>query len=201
MITRKFNGVKVTYPGSWDEINYFQFLQLKNGVESDAEIISILTGLPIETILNSKDVVAYEQIKADFAFYVNVPEVFRPYSIHIKGQTKLLPDDIGKHSVAQFEDLKAIIANLYKDGEPHENEVLNAFPMMCAIYVQPLLDGEYSYKAAKELSKEIYMCKGLDIAGLGTFFFKKLIGLFLGIEKAQRSRSPIQKLKRLVFLK
>lgn len=204
MITRSFNGSTVSYPGSWDEINFFQYQQLALGCESDAEVVSIITGMPLEAVRDSKDVKAFQEIVSDFSFYATPPKDFKiPESVVINGTEVAIPKDIGTHSVAQFEDLKAIIAELYPtpESEPTHNEVIEKYPLICAIYLQPLLDGEYGYSKANGLVKTIYMLPAVHVMGLGTFFFKKLIALLSGMGNASQMRPPIRRRKLLGFLK
>lgn len=200
MISRKFNGEVVNYPGSWDELNFFQYLQLSLGVSSDAEFVAIMTGLPIEKVEYSTDVVAFNDIVNSFGWYASPPEFNKPESLTIDGKKINLPKDIGNHSVRQFEQLKAIIAELYVDGEPNHNQVIQKYPMMCAIYLQPLLDGRYSYSDVKELSDKLYMLPAKDIVGLGTFFFKMLIDLLVGMTKEQQKPKKTKIQRMLAFL-
>lgn len=200
MISRKFNGEVVSYPGSWDEINFFQYLQLSLGVSSDAELVAIMTGMPIEQVEYSTDIVAYGDILNSFMWYADVPEFKKPGSLVIEGKTIELPKDIGNHSVRQFEQLKAIIAELYVDSEPNYNQVIQKYPMMCAIYIQPLLDGKYDYSKVKELSDKLYMLPAKDIVGLGTFFFKRLIDLLVGMTNEQQKQKKTRSRRMLEFL-
>lgn len=201
MITHKFNGQVVSYPGSWDELNFFQYLQLSLGFTSDAEVVAILTGMPIEQVEYSTDIKGFNNIINSFSWYSTAPEFNKPDTLTVDSRKLELPKDIGTHQVRQFEQLKAIIAELYADGEPNHNAVIQKYPLMCAIYLQPLLDGKYDYSKVKELSDKLYMLPAIDIMGLGTFFFKRLIGSLSGMTNAQQKQKKTKKQKMLAFLR
>lgn len=201
MISRKFNGEVVSYPGSWDELNFFQYLRLSLGVDSNPEFVSIVTGMPLEKVEYSTDIEGYNAILNDFSWYAFAPDEFKkPENLIIEGRSIELPKDIGTHSTRQFEQLKAIIAELYVDGEPNHNAVIQKYPLMCAIYVQPLLDGKYDYSKVKELSDKLYMLPVKDIIGLGDFFFKRLIVLFSGMTNEQQKPKKTKSRRMLEFL-
>ena len=77
-----------------------------------------------------------------------------------------------------------------------ETEDLNVLtPYACAVYLQPLLDGEYKEDRVEEVEELVLKAPAIDMFPLASFFFSKLIGLRIyGPEDSMLFLNPLSNL-------
>lgn len=183
------NGKQYSFPESWEEATLDQLLKINAGPSTVLEIISIFTGEPQEELSKSKDFKAFEEIEQVLS-YLSTPIQFKfsekPSKFVFKGEEVTLPSDIGELSIAQYQDLKFVCFEFYKE-EGEEIDVIRRLQMYVkavAVYLQPIADkADYDFKRADEIEKEIYNCSAVEVADWGNFFIRKFIELRDGILK------------------
>jgi hypothetical protein len=106
--------------------------------------------------------------------------------------------DLGQASVIQVEHMQSELGKIKLDDNI---QVMQLFPVVCAIYLQPIITGEaYNYNKAVKLVPELE--KHLDyktIMNMGSFFLTRLAALLDGLKV--RSLSPYSRRRKakLVF--
>lgn len=196
MITFKLNGKKVNISSSWDELSlnqYIRVLLMKDGL---FEAISICSGVPVET-LQSAVIIGLEDILIAISFLNKVPQVpgytskVGKYDIPGTRDGKF---DIQFESLAQFEDMRAVINRIpVKDGKYDIVALTKSYAHMVAIYLQKLRDGKYNPVAAGEMIEEVQEMPALQVISAGSFFFLKLISLSNGTKASSHPTNQTPK--------
>lgn len=174
MITFNLNGKKINCPSTWDDLTFDQYERLTTVGDDNIELLSILTGIPRETLAKAT-IKGADQVIASLEFISSPPDWNQP--VKQVGQYKLPVNkkgifDIQFESLAQFEDMRKMFQKV-KDWK----ELTKIYPEMVAIYLQKIRDKEYSYDAAIEMATEIRQYKAREVVGCGSFFTLKLLNL------------------------
>ena len=186
-------------PQSWNEVSFNQLLLLMKA-SNDAEVFSALTGL-------SKELLQINEL-VDFYIWLDHNTTFRhkPFPANdtnpnltwiYKDKVYTIPKDINYASIGQYEDMKHVVKDLIEGKDPIK--LAEQYPMVVAIYLQKLIDGDYDYNKAVELSKELleYPCE--EISNTANFFLSKFLRLRGITPKCFQQGLTLQKLKRLVL--
>lgn len=183
MIDFKVNGKKAYMSSSWDELTLNQYCRILNNKGDIFETVSILSGLNYE-IVKDAIIVGIDDVLYALPFLNKVPEVpgytskVGKYDIPGTRDGKF---DIQFESLAQFEDMRAVINRIpVKDGKYDIVALTKSYAHMVAIYLQKLRDGKYNPVAAGEMIEEVLEMPALQVISAGSFFFLKLISLSNG---------------------
>jgi len=200
-------------PESYEEVTFEQFMKLADCDSVNLKAVSILTGVSEDKWAESNNIPMYYFCFNAISNWMgkglaelNDREVNRLsyLSKHIEFA------DIGEQSVAQYEDLKILLAKYQTEYEKDPIAAMKVYyPLFVAIYLQPKTSGEkYDYSKAKEMVGQINQLPAPTIIGIVNFFLTKLAVSSLGIgTSAQNSSSWLKKLmlelnsftKRLAF--
>lgn len=194
MIAFKLNDKPLQIPSAWHETNFFQYVSVMEGVSDTGKVISLFTGIDHETIKKA-NFTGLELVITALSFLRTVPEI--PATVSQVGKYKLPLDSNGEfniqmESLAQFEDLRAIIKKL------PNNDVIaltKSYSYIVAIYLQKIRDGEYDPDKAKSMVAEVEQMPALEVVSAGSFFLIKLLNLLNGTVKTSHniSQSPRKK--------
>lgn len=182
----------VNVASTWDDLTFRQFLKvfsLKNGDILDA--ISLCSGIEYEVFKKAGVIVGLESLITAVQF-LNTPAKYPDTTDRI-GKYKLPLDSNGEFNpqfkrLDQFEDMrKAMVLS-----DKGIIAVTEAYATYCAIYLQELRDGEYSYDKAKGMIEKVKNMPAKEVIPAGSFFLIKLMNLLGGIKKTSQniSQSP-----------
>lgn len=196
MIDFKLNGKKVSIATSWDELTWNQFNEVHTSGNDILKRLSIASGLDYEslkkaTIIGLEDVIKAMQFMTKPPMWDTPVLQCGPYKLptNHKGQY-----NIQFESLAQFEDLRALIAKL---PERTSSKDLNEqYPEMVAIYLQKVRDKEYDHNKALEMIAEVKEMPAREVVTLGSFFLIKLLSLLTGTQNNSPSTVQSQKKKK-----
>lgn len=188
-------------PGGWHEVPFIKAFEIITQELSELEIMSLLTGHSVETLKQSTDLETIHYLKGSLLFLNKSPVQKNPeFPISVMG--KALPYvnysdkfDLGKVTVGQVEDMQA---EIQKVDQEDEQQILQVFPVLVAIYMQPIIDnGFYDYdKAIKIVSVVEEQVDYKTCINMGSFFLRKLAGLSNGRKNSlPKILSPLLKLK------
>lgn len=182
----KLNGQTVNIPEKWSECTFIQLVRMNLLPENEAQVVSIFTGMSEDFLLLCKEVDIFEKILVDISFMsTDIPNIPIIDFITIDEKKYKVPKDLMFESVAQYEDMKVVIKQLQNEGDKLTDlEVMELYPSMIAIYIQPQIDGEYDYFKAQELANKIYLLPCMEVIGIGSFFLMKYNVLKLGTMNA-----------------
>ena len=200
-------------PESYDEVTFEQFMKLADCDSVNLKAVAILTNVSEDKWAESNNIPMYYYCFNAISTWMgkglaelNDREVNRLsyLSKHIEFA------DIGEQSVAQYEDLKILLAKYQSEYEKDPIAAMKAYyPLFVAIYLQPKTSGEkYDYSKAKEMVTQINQLPAPTIIGIVNFFLTKLAVSSLGIKtSAPNLNSWLKRLmqglsnytKRLVF--
>lgn len=185
-ITIELNGVKVEkdIPTMWKEVTFGQFLKLSECEDDISKILSLLTGIEVET-LNKAKIQNLEKIITLLSFLktemtLEVPKTCMGYEI---------PKNLEFETIGQFEDLK-LEALQMKDIKSFEK-----YALFCAIYAVK----EYDYKKAEELAPVFLNAPCEEVMAIGNFTLLKLTELTSGIEVNWPPRNTLTRKLWLAF--
>lgn len=194
MIAFKLNNKPLQIPSAWHETNFYQYVSVMDGVNDTAKRISLFTGVDYETVKKA-NFTGLELVITALSFLRTVPEI--PATVSQVGKYKLPLDSKGEfnvqmESLAQFEDLRAIIKKL-----PNNDVVAltKSYSSIVAIYLQKIRDGEYDPDKAKSMVAEVEQMPALEVVSAGSFFLIKLLNLLNGTAATSPNISQIQKRK------
>lgn len=193
----KLQGKEIKVPTSWSEATYDMFVKVQtNDYKSDAEIISVFTGIDVEDLRGKHIGGTYHDLIKDLSFIQNTIDLdyIPPRKITFKGKEVLIPSDIGKEMVGQFSDLREICEKEMKESEG--NIGFEALALACSIYIQPIIDGSYSISRAKELVQDIGELPADFVFCMGGFFFMSAHDLPNGFMRTYRKAvTPMMRFK------
>jgi hypothetical protein len=214
----KIKGKTVQMPTGWHDIIYQKGIEIYEKNLTGIDLFCHLTSLDKKFVRSLKDPKTIERFMYGFPFLSREdfkPEM--PQSVYIKKQLVPLPFvmtgdpfDMGEMAVGQIEDMKAYISKEFsedklKDLSDREKSLasIKAMPMLCAIYLQPLLEPKdvkeedrYDYKKALSLVHSVKKDMSYkEVSCMGSFFFKKLHDSVTG------SKDSSQKFKRMTYVK
>lgn len=185
MIDFKLNDKKVRIPSSWDDVSMKQYLSILNGeIKDTSDTIALFTGIDPATIKKAT-IIGLDKVIGALSFLNTVPD-FSKRVDKIGGYN--LPKDIQFESLAQFEDMRAIIKTC-----ADIKSITNAYPKMVAIYLQKIRDGEYDYSKAMTMAEEVLTYPAKEVITVGAFFYVKLTSLSLGTPATSPPTTQSQK--------
>lgn len=204
MIKFKINGSDIQVASMWEDLTFGQYLQVLNPTNDHTDYISIITGIPRETLLNAK-IIGLEAL-IESASFLQKPWVHEmyypqvgPYKLEGKGKDKQF--DIRYESLAQFEDARATMAKI---DNKDVVQFTKAYGKYVAIYLQKIRDGEYKNSKVEEMEAEVQNFRACEVIAVGQFFFLKLLRLLNGTpptsphmnRKLKKSKSVLTSSKR-----
>lgn len=163
-------------PTSWEQVTFKQFLDLSEVGEDYSKVLSIFTGIDVETIKQAKilhvdhviDILGFLRTPPDLT---NVPQKILGYKI---------PKDLGFEYVAQYEDLKNYVSQAKQLTGRAE---LERYTLFCAVYACPYEFGDYHFSKAESIAHYFLQAPAVEVLAVGNFTYQKLIALSLGIRK------------------
>lgn len=173
MLKFTLNKKSIQVKSSWEDLTYGDYLRTLHVKQGDtAEILSIITGLPVDqlrkaTISGLEQLIVAAQFMHTIPNFSGAPSKVGPYQ---------LPKDITLESLAQFEDMRSI---MLKTGN-NPTELLKSYGQYVGIYVQKLRDGEYDSEKAEAMLPEISEYKARQVVEAGSFFLIRLLSLING---------------------
>ncbi len=202
----KIKGKKVTMPSGWHDIPYKIGYKILSENLDVIQTASLLTGLSEEEVKRSEDVIIW---MSAFTFLQNPPDRFNEFPRSVKlGVDRLVfpfvsyadEFDLGQAEVGQIEDMRALYAEREKEikGEEERDltdiEFISTMPVMCAIYLQKILDGAYDGEKALRLEdrvKEELSMK--EVVSMGAFFLSRLSNLIYGSTTKLSQRNTMKR--------
>lgn len=157
MIPFKINGKRYQLPTCWEDMTVSQFQELKRMNEADEyeyiRFLSIVTGVPFETLFHTKSLDVMDKIEPFLAFIKTPLEKTKaPKAITINGKECPVPTDLRDYTYGQKVHAWNAIA---KAIEEHKDPYAD-MAYIVAIYLQPLATGKnYSEAEAKKMAKEV----------------------------------------------
>lgn len=197
MKTYKIDGDKIQFPDGWHDVPYDKALKIIEGTLSDVEVFSLLTGMDKDRLLRLEKPKDVEIFMYGFPFLYGLPindHPQIPITFKYGDQRYSLPHvlfndpyDFGNCQVGQIEDMKAIIRKKIKEYVGDEEremtnmEQIKLMRYVVAIFVQKIMDKEYSYDKSMKIADELGSNMSFkDVVSMGNFFLRKLIGLKSG---------------------
>lgn len=177
MIPFKVNGKTTKVKSSWDDVTYGEYLAILDAGLDTSKILSILTGVPHET-LHKANIKGADQLLIAIRFANKpveiMPKISRvgPYKLPMKGGKF----DIQFESLRQFENLRKVMSHGIKDS----TDILKSYPKAVAIYLQKIRDGEYDDSKAQDMEPEVLSMPCREVLTAGSFFLLKLLTLYGG---------------------
>jgi hypothetical protein len=176
MITFKIASSKYKIPTTWTDVTFDQYV-FHVIPRTLTETISCFTGIPIETLVNSK-LNNIDKISLALAFMTLSPKMDKT---EIVGNY-IMPGKPEFESLAQFEDLRNTIRKLpqkkreeydYSDLEQECETYLQA----CAIYCQKVRDGVYNSDKVEEVKDELRNRSCVEVISNGAFFLSLALNI------------------------
>lgn len=186
MIHFKLGKKNLQVPSSWEDITFAQYLSILQGPKNTAELLSVFTGIPSET-LKKANIFGLDEVLMAIKFAYKPMET--PGKTTNVGPFTWPDKEIQFETLAQFEDMRSIMAKAPKDTPGFVAQ----YPMYCAIYLQKIKDGEYSFDKAKEMANEIELYPAVEVISLASFFLVKLLSLTIGISPNSHPANQNQK--------
>lgn len=191
--------LKFELPVSWDEITVAQFLALKKKPKNDAELFSILSGLPVEDWMNASEANIDEVILPLIEYLKDQPnldELLPPKTITINKKELKVPKNIGLKSYGQKILLHKAIRNhteVIPDGDGGEKEVTKdldeLIPYTLAVYFHDQLNdnGRTDPGYVDEVVPLMEQLMIVEAYPIASFFLSNLIG-------SSKTKKPISRL-------
>lgn len=196
MIDFKINSKKASMSSSWDELTLNQYCKILNNKGDIFETVSILSGLNYE-IVKESTIIGLDDVLYALPFLNTVPQVpcytakVGKYDLPVTRDGKF---DIQFESLAQFEDMRAVINRIpVKEGKYDIVALTKSYAHMVAIYLQKIRDGKYVPSAAGDMIDEVMELPALEVISAGSFFFLKLISLSSGTKASSRPTNQTPK--------
>jgi hypothetical protein len=195
MIPFKLNGKNLKIASSWLDPTFDQYVKIMENKGGTADMLSIFTGLTVETI-NKAEIIGLEMViealsflKKPYQFDKATPNV-GPYKLPLNSKGEF---NIQFETLAQFEDMRAA---MIKTPDNDIVELVKSYAKFVAIYVQKIRDGEYNYDKAIAMIPEIYTLPAHEVITTGSFFFVKLLTLLTGTAPTSPKATTSQKKKK-----
>lgn len=192
MIKFKLGKKTVNVASTWDDLTFRQFLEVFKLDNDILKAISLCAGIDYEIIKKAGVIVGLESLITAVQF-LNTPSKF-PETTDRIGKYNLPLDSKGEFNpqfkrLDQFEDMRK--AMVFSDKGIVA--VTEAYATYCAIYLQELRDGHYSFDKAKGMIEEVKDMPAKEVIPAGSFFLIKLLSLTNGIKPTSPSTSPSPK--------
>lgn len=187
----ELNGVKVKkqIPIRWEEVSYEDFLKLNDAKELTA--LSVFTGYTPELLKQAK-IKNLDKLLSALSFVRSNIQFDRPTKLLDYPITK----DLGFEPFGRYTDIKDEV-----DKGKKGLELLEQYPLICAIYICPLAKNEaagqmvYDFREAEKIVPEVLKAPCTEVLATGNFLLLKLIGLKNGTEASYRNLpTPMRKL-------
>lgn len=189
-------------PTAYDQLSFSRFLELSPAIGNPSKILSILTGVE-EEIINRSVIENLSEVLQILSFLNYDMIHVLPQKIIVEGKEYPIPKDLEFKTIAQYEDLKAIMNKFGSDNL--ENAKL--YPSLIATYCV-----DYSvlgaWKMAEDLAPKLFDLPCTEVMAIGNFTLVKLIALkgnvkphfpLVGIQASKFKLAMIVWLKRLAF--
>ncbi len=133
--------LRISSPASWSEINLGQLIAIETkwDKKSPIQLFSIITGLDISLLSNSKEKGLEDKLMAICAFVYDQPDWEHmpvPKRLWIGDEGYTTPKDISKKMLGQKIMINGIAI---KEG----TDLIKYIPRIVAIYMQPIIDGDF----------------------------------------------------------
>lgn len=161
-----FRKNKPPVPTSWEELTLAQSYQIEEA-KSSIEMYSVITGRPVEDLLNDKSL-KEEDFWAAVGFVHNPPDWTKqkkPAFIEISGKRIPLPGFLAKETLGQ----KVTFSQLVKE----EKDMHALIPKAVAIYMQPKIDGKFIPENLKRVEAQLMQSPCVQVYAAAWFFFRK----------------------------
>lgn len=203
--------LKITLPDGWHHVPYNSAIKLKKGGLNSVQILSILSGVSEQKIKDSTDLTTIYHLTGTMLFLNTWPVKKEPeFPKQVFGHR--LPwvsyydnFDLGGCNVEQVADMQQYITSKQKELKEEDLtdlDVVKMFPVVCAIYLQPIVQGEkYDYNKALKYANVIE--SKLDfktVYNMGAFFLKKLNALINGYQIESPNQNTLKKRFKLAFM-
>jgi hypothetical protein len=202
MIKFKLNGKSLSMPSNWYDLTFDQYVKVMS-TQGTTELISLFTGVPVETLKKAK-FEGLELVIASLSFLNTEPKFddvvikIGKYDLPINSKKQF---NIQQESLEQFEDMRKIILSHTDDKSnilEQSIRISKSYGKYVAIYLQKIRDKEYNFDKAMAMMPEINLLPAHQVIALGSFFFRKQLSLLPGIQKGYQSTTPSQKKKKPV---
>ena len=174
MKTKKINRATFNIPEAWDEVSLDMHSACVAALQEDgiskaailARTLSALSGIPV-LVLRGLKVEEIEEINQTVSFYFETKcPVIPADQFEFKGETYLVPSDIGEATFGEFVDLEDELEN-------HKGNLWGAVPGIIGIYCRPIDETKYDPEKALERGK-MFGALSMPIAeGLAAFFLTR----------------------------
>lgn len=210
--TAEFGKEKLSFkvPESWEDVSFKDFLTFYDHQDDVGFMISTVTGLPTDFI-NNKDYAEFAgKLVETFASLGAIPDMDTdPKALWVYKDTRTnLTLSEFKWTVSFNQQIDAVyyantIQKKDEDGkviQPTDKEVLEIFPNLCAIFMQPYFTGnDYDKKEADNIVKYFENYSFVEVVRLGRFFLHKLMRLKnSSIGSYLKENTKIQNWKRVI---
>lgn len=192
MIQFKVNGKKIEVFSCWEDLTLNQYCNISKKGGDILKEVCTHSRIDYEVFKNSR-IEGLESLILTLSFIKKppvIPEYVPTIGKYSLPATKDGKFDITLESLAQFEDMKALIKKLPDNDLA---ALTDSFPEYVAIYLQKIRDGEYNYNKAKEMVEEVRNMKAVEVISLGSFFLIKLLNLVNGTTVNSQPTNPSQK--------
>jgi len=170
-ITQRGQTTKHTLPSKWEEVTVKQFIDLEGskGTDNPTKLLSILSGIPLPKIMDTKTNLQIQINEALNFITLNPPE-WKMLSLRdvylFKGQFYNVPKDLELETFGQ----KILLQNkLNATDNP-----ITVIAYAIAIYMQKVIDGRFDENKANKLEKEVLQMRITEVYPLAIFFFHQL---------------------------
>ena len=188
MIKAKVDGKTKLIPDRLEELTFHQLLRLKRG----ENYLKIFTGVHEKDWRLSPDVKSFNNLMLALAWVSTIDEAnLKQYGawhkLTYKDVEYNLKKDIRLETVGQYLDFM-------EEAAGKEDHVRN-YALYTAIYLQPQIDGDYSYKKARRLEVEIKKLPWWVVLQAGNFFLLNSLKLKNGkktIFRPEARRRPLE---------
>lgn len=192
MIKFKLGKKTVNVASTWEDLTFRQFLEVFKLDNDILKAISLCSGLDYEILKKAGVIVGLESLITAVQF-LSTPAKYPDKTDKI-GKYKLPLDSKGEFNpqfkrLDQFEDMRK--AMVFSDKGIVA--VTEAYATYCAIYLQELRDGYYSFDKAKAMVEEVKDMPAKEVIPAGSFFLIKLLSLTNGIKPISPNTSQSRK--------
>ena len=196
MIYLKLNGKASAIPTDFNDLTFRQYLDIRAIPNTKLiDIAAYFTGFSVEALMASTEVENFYIIIDGLSWVLGEPALeanYRPATIRCADVTYNIPNTIDRCTVAQFEDVRAIMLLSQQDNKLG----VDIYPKIIAVFIAPVIFGKYD---SDTYEKTVPIIEGLtvpEVIGLGNFFVMKFSDLSNGIRKGlHRPNTTLKKLR------
>lgn len=184
----KIDGKPCDIPTCWDEVSFRKFVSL-TGKSDEAELISIMTDLPVSQVRGAK-IEGLDLMLQSLKFLSKTPLIDEE-PINVGGY--VIPKNVGFETIEQFEDSKQIINSSMKDEDPTKQ--VEALATLAAIYCAGVNE-KYDSDKALALAEKFKELPCLEVLSVGSFFHVKFLSIHSGLTTTYLRRKLLFRKKR-----